>query len=114
VVLGIKIDIISVHGPPDAQPSVVLLLAVVGLADVLQTMPLTEIVAPPFETIVPPPTAEFEVMLVAGLVVLHVGTVGGAVTVTVALVEAVIVVPSGLFPDTLTFTPPDAVVLKTV
>ena len=55
--LAVNPVILSVHGPPVAKPSVVLLLAVVGLAVVAQAIPLTVTVAPPFEDIVPPSTA---------------------------------------------------------
>ena len=48
-----------VHGPPDAQPSVVFVAsAVVGFNAVLQVIPEVVTVAPPFETIVPPPVPE--------------------------------------------------------
>ena len=42
-------------------PSVVLVLAVVGLGEVLQHIPLT-VIAPPLLVIVPPHVAEVEVM----------------------------------------------------
>jgi hypothetical protein len=47
---------------------------VVGLDAVLQTIPLVDTVAPPFDTIVPPLVADVVVMLVAGVVVVTVGT----------------------------------------
>jgi len=46
---------VPVQGPPIAQPSVVLLFAVVGFADVLQATPATVTALPPFETTVPVP-----------------------------------------------------------
>jgi hypothetical protein len=42
---------------PVVVPSVVLALTVVGLADVLQHIPLTVITEPPLEEMVPPETA---------------------------------------------------------
>jgi hypothetical protein len=75
-VFGVRPVILSVHGPPVAQPSVVLVeSAVVGLVDVFQTIPLTVIVDPPSDEIVPPPTADVEVILVTGVVVTTVGVV---------------------------------------
>ena len=62
-----------VQGPPRAQPFVVLLFAVVGLIEVLQTKPLTVTVAPPLEVTVPLPVAVVWVMFVTGLVVVTVG-----------------------------------------
>jgi hypothetical protein len=47
---------------PVPVPSVVLLSAVVGLAEVLQQTPLTVTVAPPSEVTLPPPEAVVEVM----------------------------------------------------
>ncbi|MFZ3043968.1 MAG: hypothetical protein WA058_02585 [Minisyncoccia bacterium] len=44
----------SDHGPPIAHPSVVFEFEVVGFAEVLQAIPLTVTVAPPFEETVPP------------------------------------------------------------
>ena len=67
--LQLNPEIVSDHGPPEAQPSVVLLFAVVGFDEVLQAIPLTDIDAPPFEEIVPPLTAELCVTDEAELVV---------------------------------------------
>jgi hypothetical protein len=47
---------------PVPVPSVVLLSAVVGLAEVLQQTPLTVTLAPPPEVTFPPPDAVVEVM----------------------------------------------------
>jgi hypothetical protein len=58
-----------------AQPSVVLLFAVVGLAEVLHAIPLTVTVEPPFEVIVPPLAAVDEVILETAFVVIPVGIV---------------------------------------
>ena len=69
MVLQLNPDIVSDHGPPLAQPSVVLLFTVVGFADVLHAIPLTDIAPPPFELIVPPLTAELCVTDEAELVV---------------------------------------------
>ena len=50
---------LSDHGPPEAQPSVVFVArAVVGFDVVPHTIPLTLIAAPPSEDIVPPLRAE--------------------------------------------------------
>ncbi len=50
-----------VQGPPLAHPSVVLVgELVVGFNTVPQVIPETVMVAPPLDTIVPPPVAEFE------------------------------------------------------
>jgi len=68
-----------VQGPPIAQPLVVFVervgAPVVGIAEVLQTIPLTVTVAPPSEDIVPPPVAVVAVILVTGVVVVTVGVV---------------------------------------
>lgn len=68
----------SVHGPPTAQPSVVLVAsAVVGFGLTSQTIPLTVTVELPFDTMVPPLDAVVEVMPVTALVV-TLGIVAGA------------------------------------
>lgn len=59
----------SDHGPPTAHPSVVFVeSAVVGFAEVLQTIPLTVMAEPPFELIVPPLVAPICVTFVTALV----------------------------------------------
>jgi hypothetical protein len=76
-----------VHGPPIAQPLVVLVeRAVVGFVEVLQIMPATVTVAPPLETVLPPPVAVVGVMLVIEFVV------------TVGRLAPVVNVPSGEYP----------------
>ena len=55
-----------VHGPPIAQPLVVLVVSEPSLfrgSDISQTIPLTVTVAPPFESTVPDPVAEEVVIL---------------------------------------------------
>ena len=81
VLFGESDVILSVHGPPDAKPSVVLpiLVAVVGFDVVPHTIPLTLITAPPSVTIVPPPEAVVGVILVTGVVVVTVGVVRATV-----------------------------------
>ncbi len=54
---------------PLDDPSVVLLLAVVGVAVVLQQIPEAVIVDPPLEVIVPPALAAYFVTLLAAVVV---------------------------------------------
>jgi hypothetical protein len=58
---GVKL-VIELVNEPVPLPSVVLLSAVVGLAEVLQQTPLTVTVAPPSEVTLPPPDAVVEVM----------------------------------------------------
>jgi hypothetical protein len=65
---------------PDVEPLVVLLSLVVGVAPVLQQIPLTVIVPPPSEVIVPPHDADVCVKLPTLEVVMV-----GAVTVVVLL-----------------------------
>jgi hypothetical protein len=81
VVLEVNPVILLVHGPPIAQPSVVLLFAVVGFADVLHAIPLTVTVEPPFEVIVPPLVAPFVDIPVTAFVVTPVGAVAAEVVV---------------------------------
>jgi hypothetical protein len=59
---------------PLPAPSNVLLSATVGFSDVLQQIPLEEIVAPPVEVMVPPEVAEFVAMAVIDAVVSVAGT----------------------------------------
>ena len=65
---------------PVPVPLVVLLLAVVGFADVLQQTPRDAMVAPPSEVIFPPLEAVVEVIDVKGVVL----TVGDVVSVATA------------------------------
>jgi hypothetical protein len=65
-------------------PSVVLLLAVVGLAEVPQHTPLAVIVAPPSEVTFPPLVAVVDVVAV----VVPVVTVGGTIPVDVVNVTS--------------------------
>ena len=66
-------DIVLVN-VPEVVPSVVLLFAIVGVADVLQHIPEAVIAEPPFDVMVPPETAStFEILLAA--VVLSIGAV---------------------------------------
>ena len=58
----------------DNEPSVVLLFEVVGLAEVLQQIPLTVMAAPPLLVMVPPQVAEVVEMPETVLVV-KVGTI---------------------------------------
>ena len=59
---------------PEVVPSVVLLFAIVGVADVLQQIPDAVIAEPPLAVIVPPETASTFVILLAA-VVLSIGAV---------------------------------------
>ncbi len=72
---------VLVHEPL-VEPSVVFVFAIVGLAEVLQTIPLTVTGEPPFETIVPPLVAWVWVMPEAALVVTE-GAVAADAHVTV-------------------------------
>ena len=67
---------------PDVVPLVVLLFAIVGVADVLQQIPDVVISDPPLDVMVPPELAVFCVILLAA-VVLSIG----AVAVDVKLVS---------------------------
>ena len=80
--LGNKLVIVLDHGPPIAQPSVVLLPTVVGLPVVFQAMPLTVTVAPPLEVIFPPLVILLEVILEQVLVVTVGAHAAGAVATT--------------------------------
>ena len=74
--------VIELVNVPDVVPSVVLLFAMVGVADVLQQIPDAVIAEPPLDVIVPPELAVFCVILLAA-VVLSIG----AVAVDVKLVS---------------------------
>jgi hypothetical protein len=63
----------SLEKLPVTEPSVVFELAVVGSAVILQHIPLTEIVAPPLEEMVPPEVAYVWLIVVTAAVV-SVGT----------------------------------------
>lgn len=65
---------------PVPVPSVVLVLAIVGLSAVFQQTPLAVMVAPPSFEIVPPDTADVEVMA-EGEVVIRIGEAANVVTV---------------------------------
>ena len=82
---------------PEVVPSVVLLFAIVGVADVLQHIPEAVIVEPPLLVIVPPETAStFPILLAA--VVLSIG----AVAVDTKLVSGPYTVPTLLVANALT------------
>jgi hypothetical protein len=68
---------------PEVVPSVVLLSAVVGVAEVLQQIPDTVITDPPLEAIVPPEVAAYLVILLAA-VVLSVGATASVVNLVSA------------------------------
>jgi hypothetical protein len=74
--------VIELVNVPDVVPSVVLLFAIVGVADVLQQIPDAVIVEPPLDVMVPPELAEFCVILLAAMVLII-----GAVAVDVKLVS---------------------------
>ena len=59
---------------PEVVPSVVLLFAMVGVADVLQQIPDAVIAEPPLDVMVPPELAVFCVILLAAIV-LSIGAV---------------------------------------
>ena len=65
---------------PVPVPSVVFILAIVGLSDVFQHTPLAVIAAPPSLEIEPPDMADVEVMA-EGEVVVRVGEAANVVTV---------------------------------
>ncbi len=71
---------------PVPDPSVVLLLEVVGEVDVLQQIPRALIVEPPSLEILPPPVAVAEAMALIASVV----RVGGAFSVTVTAARDVL------------------------
>ena len=74
--------VIELVNVPDVVPLVVLLFAIVGVADVLQQIPDEVISDPPLDVMVPPELAVFCVILLAAIVLSI-----GAVAVDVKLVS---------------------------